>query len=150
MPMQVILKEDVPNLGQMGELVSVRPGYGRNYLIPKGMAVEATPRNIRRLEHERRNIERQRDKLLAEARSIADRLKDLSLTIAKNTTDEDRLYGSVTNREIADALASEGIVVDRRKIEIDEPIRHLGVFTVRIKLGPELTGEVKVWVVKAE
>ncbi len=150
MAMQVILKEEIPNLGQMGELVAVKPGYGRNYLIPKGLAVEATPRNIKRLEHERRNIERRKEKLLAEARSIADRLRDMSITIAKKTTDEDRLYGSVTNREIADVLSSEGINIDRRKIVIDEPIRSLGVFKVKVKLNAELDGEVKVWVVKAE
>jgi large subunit ribosomal protein L9 len=150
MAMQVILKEEIPNLGQMGELVTVKPGYGRNYLIPKGLAVEATPRNIKRLEHERRNIERRKEKLLAEARSIADRLRDMSITIAKKTTDEDRLYGSVTNREIADVLSSEGINIDRRKIIIDEPIRSLGVFKVKVKLNAELDGEVKVWVVKAE
>jgi large subunit ribosomal protein L9 len=150
MSMQVILKEEVPNLGQMGELVTVKPGYGRNYLIPKGLAVEATPRNIKRLEHERRNIERRKEKLMAEARSVADRLRDMSITIAKKTTDEDRLYGSVTNREIADALSEEGINVDRRKIIIEEPIRSLGVFKVKVKLNTDLYGEVKVWVVKSE
>ncbi len=150
MPMQVILKEDINHLGQMGELVQVKRGYGRNYLIPKGLAVEATPRNIKRLEHEKRIIDQRKEKLLAEARSIAERLRDISITISKNTTDEDRLYGSVTNREIADALSAEGITLDRRKIIIDEPIRSLGVFRVKVKLGAELDGEVKVWVVKAE
>ena len=150
MPMQVILKEDVANLGTMGELVQVKRGYGRNYLIPKGLAVEATPRNIKRLEHERRVIEQRREKLLAHARSLAEKLAGISITVAKNTTDEDRLYGSVTSREIADALSVEGITVDRRKIVIEEPIRSLGVFNVKVKLGHELSGEVKVWVVKAE
>jgi large subunit ribosomal protein L9 len=150
MPMQVILKEDVASLGQMGDLVVVKPGYGRNYLIPRGMAVEATPRNIKRLEHERRNIDQRREKLLATARTLAEKLAGISVTIAKNTTEEDRLYGSVTNREVADALSVEGVTIDRRKIEIAEPIRSLGVFTVKVKLGPEMTAEVKVWVVKAE
>ncbi len=150
MPIQIILKEDVPNLGQMGELIAVKRGYGRNYLIPRGLAVEATPRNIKRLEHERRNIERAKEKMIAHARSLAEKLAGVSVTISKNTTDEDRLYGSVTNREIADALSEEGITIDRRKIEISEPIRSLGVFTVKVKLGQEMTGEVKVWVVKAE
>lgn len=150
MPMQIILKEDVPNLGRMGQLLSVKRGFGRNYLIPRGLAVEATARNVKHLEHARRVIEGRREKLLAEARSIAERLRDMSVTIAKNTSDEDRLYGSVTNREIADALAAEGLKVDRRKIEIDEPIRSLGVFTVKIRLNAELIGALKVWVVKAE
>ncbi|MDY0003280.1 MAG: 50S ribosomal protein L9 [Polyangia bacterium] len=150
MPIQVILKEDVPNLGTMGQLVSVKPGYGRNYLIPRGLAVEATSRNIKNLEHQRQIIERQREKMLAEARNLGERLKETSVTISKNTSDEDRLYGSVTNREIADALAAEGLKVDRRKIEMQEPIRSLGVFTVKVRLSSELTGELKVWVVKAE
>ncbi len=150
MPMQVILKADVTNLGQMGDLVAVKRGYGRNYLIPRGLAVEATPRNIKRLEHEKRNIDQKREKMLEHARTLAEKLAGISVTISKNTTDEDRLYGSVTNREIADALSEEGITIDRRKIEISEPIRSLGVFTVKVKLGPEMTGEVKVWVVKAE
>lgn len=150
MPMQVILREDVQNLGQMGELVPVKRGYGRNYLIPKGLAVEATPRNVRRLEHERRLIEQRREKLLAEARTLAEKLRDISITISKNTTDEDRLYGSVTNREIADALSAEGVNIDRRKILIDDPIRSLGVFRVKVKLNSEIDGEVKVWVIKAE
>ncbi|MFH2010844.1 MAG: 50S ribosomal protein L9 [bacterium] len=150
MPMQVILKEDVSNLGQMGDLVSVKRGYGRNYLIPKGLAVEATSRNVKHLEHERRVIDQRREKMREHARSLAQKLAGISVTISKNTTDEDRLYGSVTNREIADALSEEGITIDRRKIEIGEPIRSLGVFTVKVKLSPELTGEVKVWVIKAE
>lgn len=150
MPMQVILREDVQQLGKMGELVAVKRGYGRNYLIPKGLAVEATPRNVRRLEHERRLIEQRREKLLAEARTLAEKLRDISITISKNTTDEDRLYGSVTNREIADALSAEGVNIDRRKILIDEPIRSLGVFRVKVKLNAEIDGEVKVWVIKAE
>lgn len=150
MPIQVILKEDVVNLGQMGELVAVKRGYGRNYLIPRGMAVEATPRNIKRLDHEKRNIDQKREKMLAHARTLAEKLAGISVTISKSTSDEDRLYGSVTNREVADALSEEGITIDRRKIEIAEPIRSLGVFTVKVKLGPEMTGEVKVWVVKAE
>ena len=150
MPMQVILNEDVTNLGQMGDLVSVKRGYGRNFLIPKGLAVEATPRNIKRMDHERRNIEHRKEKLELEARTLAQKLAGISITIAKNTSDEDRLYGSVTNREVADALSEEGITIDRRRIEIAEPIRSLGVFTVRVKLSADLTGEVKVWVVKAE
>lgn len=150
MPMQLILKEDVPNLGTMGQLVMVKPGYGRNYLIPRGLAVEATSRNIKNLEHQRRVIDKRRATLLAEARDLEAKLKETSVTIAKNTSDEDRLYGSVTNREIADALAAEGINLDRRKIEIAEPIRSLGVFTVKVRLSSELTGELKVWVVKAE
>lgn len=150
MPMQVILKEDIAHLGQMGELVSVKRGFGRNYLLPKGLAVEATQRNVKKLDHERRLIDGRKEKLLAEARTIAERLRDISITISKNTTEEDRLYGSVTNREIADALSAEGITLDRRKIIIDDPIRSLGVFKVRVKLNAELDGEIKVWVVKAE
>ena len=88
--------------------------------------------------------------MLLHARSLAEKLAGISVTISKSTSDEDRLYGSVTNREIADALSEEGINIDRRKIEIAEPIRSLGVFTVKVKLGPEVTGEVKVWVGKAE
>ena len=150
MNMQLILKEDVPTLGKMGDLVSVKRGYGRNYLVPKGLASEATPRNVRRLDHEKRVIEARRVKLLAEAKTIADKLAAVSVIIQKSTTEEDKLYGSVTNREIAEALVKEGIEIDRRKIDVVEPIRSLGVFTVKVKLATELTCDLKVWVVKAE
>lgn len=150
MNMQLILKEDVPNLGKMGDLVSVKRGYGRNYLIPKGLASEATPRNVRRLDHEKRVIDARRQKLLAEAKTVAEKLATISVIIQKSTTEEDKLYGSVTNREIAEALVKEGLEIDRRKIDVTEPIRSLGVFTVKVKLAPEFTQDLKVWVVKAE
>jgi large subunit ribosomal protein L9 len=150
MNMQLILREDVPNLGKMGDLVHVKRGYGRNFLIPKGLATEATPRNVRRLDHEKRVIESRKQKLLSEAKTIAQKLAAVSVIIQKTTTEEDKLYGSVTNREIAEALEKEGLTIDRRKIEVPEPIRSLGVFTVKVKLAAEVTCDLKVWVVKAE
>lgn len=145
--MQVILREDVPNLGQTGELVNVKDGYGRNYLIPRGLAVLATPRNMRRLEHEKRVISQRDLKRRKDAQSVKKKIESLSLTIAKHTGEEDKLFGSVTTREIADALQEEGFNIDRRTIQLDQPIKTLGVYTVTVKLAREITANLKLWVV---
>jgi large subunit ribosomal protein L9 len=145
--MQVILREDVPNLGQTGELVNVKNGYGRNYLIPRGLAVLATPRNRRRLEHEKRVIAQRDIKRRKDAQTIKEKIESLSLTIAKHTGEEDKLFGSVTTREIADALQEEGFDIDRRTIQLEQPIKTLGVYTVTVKLAREITANLKIWVV---
>jgi len=145
--MQIILREDVDNLGEAGELVTVRDGYGRNYLIPKGFAVLATPRNMRRMEHERRVIDQHRARVAKDAATIKGQIESLSLTVAKQTGEEGKLFGSVTTREVAAALKEEGIEVDRKKIRVEEPIKSLGVFTIAIKLTADVVANLKLWVV---
>src|SRR5437762_4469318 len=112
MPLQVILREDVPNLGKSGELVSVRPGYGRNYLIPQGKAVLATTKNVAHLEHEKRLIAARNAKLLKDAKSIADRLGAIEITVERQVGAEDKLFGSVSTRDIEEALADKGVKID--------------------------------------
>lgn len=144
--MQVILTEDVPNLGNMGDLVTVKPGYGRNYLIPRGLAVQATAGNKAQLDHTLRRIEERRAKLRVAAEAQGQQLAGLSITIARQAGDDDRLFGSVTNRDIEAALAALGHVIDRRRIILKDAIRALGIYKVPVKLHADVTSEVNVWV----
>ncbi len=148
--MQVILREDVANLGRSGEVVNVKPGYGRNYLIPRGLAVLATPKNVSRIEHEQRVIEVRTQKMLKDAEAVKDRIEQLSVNIARPVGAGDKLYGSVGSRDIADALKEAGVAVDHRKVHLDEPIKSLGMFTVDIKLARDVVAKLKVWVVAKE
>jgi len=148
--MQVILKEDVPNLGQSGDLVEVKSGYCRNYLIPRGLAAMASARNVKQLEHEKRAIAQREAKLLRTAQALKDKVEGTAVNIAKQVGEDEKLYGSVTSKEIADVLAAKGVMVDRKKIQIREPIRSLGVHTVVVSLGREMNAELKVWVVAQE
>lgn len=148
--MEVILKQDVENLGAAGELVSVKPGYARNYLIPQGLALRATEGNRRRLEEERRHTQRAEERERERAEALAEKLDGRSLTFTVMAGEEGRLYGSVTNVDIADALEREGLPVDRRTVLLDEPIKELGVYRVPIRLHPEVRPEVKIWVVAEE
>jgi large subunit ribosomal protein L9 len=145
--MQVILSEEIPSLGRTGEVVTVKNGYGRNYLIPRGMAVLATPRNVKRLDHEKRVIEKRDEKRQLDAQATKSKLEAVSLTIAKHTGEEDKLFGSVTTRDIADALKEEGFEIDKRVIQLEQPIKALGVYTVPLRLGHEITAALKLWVV---
>jgi large subunit ribosomal protein L9 len=146
--MKVILREDVKNLGLMGEVVNVSDGYARNFLFPKKFAVEANTNNIKEFEHNKKVITERAAKLKESVKSIADKLSSLSLTIKAKTGEDDRLFGSVTNMNIAEALASEGYEIDKKKIIMDEPIKRTGEYSVTIKLHPELSAEVKVHVVQ--
>jgi len=145
--MQVILREDIANLGRIGQLVEVKDGYGRNFLIPKGLAVLASPRNKKRLEHELRVVEQRDAKLRKDAQSVKKTLEELSLTIAKQTGEEGKLFGSVTNRDIALALEEEGLEIHRKMIRLEQPIKSLGVYTVEIRLAREVIASLKLWVV---
>ncbi len=147
---QLVLSEDVANLGRMGDVVTVRAGYARNFLIPRKLAVAATPRNVKRLEHEQRVIQKRVDKRLAEAKSVAERLEGVSLTITRKVTHDEKLYGSVTVRDIAEALKVEGFEIEVSKIILAAPIKNLGVFNVTLKLAAEISAEIKVWVVAEE
>jgi large subunit ribosomal protein L9 len=150
MAMQIILTQDVANLGKAGELVAVKPGYGRNYLIPRGYAVSATANNVNRLEHERKVIERRVAKEKATAQSIADRLNGMTLQFERQVGEEDKLFGSVSNRDIAEQLKKAGIDLDHRKIELEHPVKALGKYEVIVRLGAGVIANLKYWVVGKE
>jgi large subunit ribosomal protein L9 len=145
--MQVILREDVEHLGRTGEIVNVKNGYGRNYLIPRGLAVAANPKNVARLEHDKRVISAREIKLAKNAEALKAKIEGIEITIAKPVGDEDKLFGSVTTRDIAEAAAEKGVALDRKKLEIAEPIRTVGEHSVQVNLGREHSASIKVWVV---
>ena len=147
MPMQIILTQDVPNLGKAGELVSVRPGYGRNYLIPRGMAVSASVANQKKLEHDRKLIEGRVAKERASAGAIAERLNGMTLQFERNVGEDEKLFGSVTNRDIAEQLKRAGLDVDHRWIQLDQPIKALGKYEVPVRLHAGVIAILKFWVV---
>lgn len=148
--MKVILREDVDHVGKMGDLVTVKDGYARNYLLPRDMVAPATERNVRALEHQKRLIEAKRKKERVAAEELVKRLTSIPLTFPMQAGEDDKLFGSVTSKDIAEALAAKDFVVDKRKIVLDKPIKALGTFTVPIKLSSEISGEVTVSVVKQE
>ena len=148
--MQVILRDDMDNLGKSGEVVNVKPGYARNYLLPRGLAIKATASDVKRVEHEKRVIAARTAKLAKEAQAEADGLSKVSVSIARAVGEEEKLYGSVTSRDIADALAEKNVKIDSKKIHLEEPIKTLGMTEVQIKLGRGVNATVKVWVVKKE
>lgn len=146
--MQVILLEDVPSLGKAGEQVKVSDGYGRNYLIPKKKAILATEKSLKALEHQKRQVQQRMGKAKKDAEKIAQQIETLSCTFAKTVGESGKLFGSVTSMEVESYLKENGIDVDRKKILLEEPIKNLGMFTVPIKLHPEVTAQLKVWVVQ--
>lgn len=148
--MKVILKEDIPKLGKMGETVQVAPGYGRNYLIPQGKAVLASTRNLKALEHERRLIQRKAELVRKDAEGLAEKISGLTLTLTRKVVDEDKLYGSVSVSDISQALEEAGMEIERKLIKLDEPIKRLGEFQVPVKVHADVIIELTVQVVKEE
>lgn len=146
--MRLILRTDIEQLGKRGEVVRVAPGYGRNYLLPKGLAYEYSDANMKRVEKERKVLQIKQLKEKQEAEELGGRIAAVSCTIVKKVGESDTLYGSVTNADIAEALHREGFSIDKRRILLDEPIKALGIYTIPIRLHPEVTCELKVWVVK--
>jgi large subunit ribosomal protein L9 len=146
--MKVILRSDVERLGQTGEVVSVAAGYARNYLLPRGLALEASPKNMERIELDKKREVKAQQQRKEEAQALASRLEQISLTISKQAGESDKLFGTVTAMEIAQALEKEGQEIDKRKIELEEPIKTLGIYTVPVKLHADVTAKVKLWVVK--
>lgn len=146
--MKIIMLKDVEGVGQAGDIVQVADGYARNLLIPKGQALLATDANMARFESQRRQLEATADRERKAATALAEELGKASLTAQVRVGEEDRLFGSVTAQNIADLLKEQGHEIDRRTIELEEPIRALGVYTVPVKLHASVTAEVKVWVVK--
>ena len=149
--MQVILREDMDNLGKSGEVVNVKPGYGRNYLLPRGQPSWRPRRDVARVEHEKRVIAARTAKLAKEAQAEADKLSQVSVSIARAVGEEDKLYGSVTTRDIAEALQAQGVTIDPKKIELDEPIKALGHDRGGGEARPgRARAKIKVWVVKKD
>jgi large subunit ribosomal protein L9 len=146
--MQVILTADVVHLGDMGDVVDVADGYGRNYLIPQQLAVQASKGNRRRFEHLKKQIVLKSRQLKEQALRDQGSFSDVSITLSMQTATEDKLFGSVTNRDIARALEGLGIEVDKRQIVLGHPIKELGIYKVPIKLHADVVPEVRVWVVK--
>lgn len=148
----VILRQDLDKLGDSGSVVAVRPGYARNYLLPRGLAYEATPANVRQLEEERKRAEQSARREYLEAGRRASQLEGTSLTFQAKAGEESKLFGSITSADIADRLAEQGLdfQVDRRQIELDDPIKALGVYTVTVKLHTDVRPQIKVWVIKEE
>jgi large subunit ribosomal protein L9 len=147
MPMQVILTQDVTNLGKAGELVSVRPGYGRNYLVPRGMAVSATAANVHRLEHDKRVIAKKVAKERAGAESQAERINVVTLQFDRQVGEDDKMFGSVTSRDLVEQLKKAGVDIDHRQIALEQPIKALGKYEVPVKLSAGVTAQLKFFVV---
>jgi large subunit ribosomal protein L9 len=146
--MKVILRESVPTLGKPGAVVNVKPGFARNFLIPQGLASLATSRNIKMMEHQIKLIQREIDLAKAEADQIKARLSETTISVAKPAGDNDKLFGSVTTRDIEAALVSQGITVERKRIVISEPIKSLGEHTVHVKLHGGDQADIKLSVLK--
>jgi large subunit ribosomal protein L9 len=145
--MQVILTQDVTNLGKAGELVSVRPGYGRNYLVPRGMAVSATAANVHRLEHDKRVIARKVAKERGVAEAQAERINVVTLQFDRQVGDEEKMFGSVTSRDLVEQLKKAGVDIDHRQIVLEQPIKALGKYEVPVKLAAGVTANLKFFVV---
>jgi large subunit ribosomal protein L9 len=146
--MKVILKNDLETLGKTGDVVDVKRGYARNFLIPKGKAIEATNSNLKifKEENKRNEVKSYRDK--KDAVELADRLSKISVTAAVQVGEEDKVFGSVTSQNIADLLKENGFEIDRRKIVLDEPLKALGVYDIPIKLHTEVEAKIKLWIVR--
>lgn len=146
--MQVILRQRVENLGDAGEIVDVKPGYGRNYLIPQGLAYEASEANKRRLDAEHARAAAAEAATMSEAQQRARQIEGISLTFHARAGQEGKLFGSITSGDIAEKLAEQGVQIDRRQIELEEPIKALGVTSVPVRLHPQVRPEIKVWVIQ--
>jgi large subunit ribosomal protein L9 len=142
--MKVILADDVRGLGHRGDTVSVKPGYARNFLFPQGVAYEASDANLRRLSEERKKYDQKMLSEKAVAEEVAQKVEGLTIVVAKKAGEEDQLYGSVTSSDIADALSGKGIEVDRRRVELAEPIRRLGSHTVHVRLHRDVVATLTV------
>ncbi len=148
--MKVILQENLENLGNIGDIVKVAPGYARNYLIPKGYALLANEKNTKAMEHAKRQLEYKKNKVLEQARAIAAKIDAITLNLVHQAGEEGKLFGSVTNMELAEKLIAQGIEIDRKKIALAEPIKQLGEYSVTVKVHPEVAAAFKVVVSKPE
>jgi large subunit ribosomal protein L9 len=148
--MEVILKEDVPKLGSIGDVVKVKPGYARNYLLPRGLAIEADRRNLKALEHVKRVTAEKREREQRKSDQIAKQLSAVRLTMIAKAGEEGKLFGSVTNLDVEKALEEKGFTIDRRRIRLDEPLKQLGDYTVEVQLPLGVVASIAVTVVAEE
>jgi large subunit ribosomal protein L9 len=146
--MEIILRQAVENLGKTGDVVNVKPGYARNYLLPHGLAYEATPGNLKRIQQERDRLEAAENDRRSTAQGVAEKLEQVSLTFSARVGEEGKLFGSVTATDIAAQLEAQGYHVEKRQIDLHEPIKALGVYRVPIRLHADVKPEVRVWVIK--
>jgi large subunit ribosomal protein L9 len=146
--MKVILQQDFDGLGRIGDIVKVSDGYAFNFLIPRGIAIQAAESNVRQMEHLRRLTETRRKAMLEEARVEADRINGTAISLKRLAGEEDKLFGSVTNRDIAEALEAEGIQIDKRAIVLEEPIRTIGVYNVPVRIHRDVEAKLKVYVIR--
>ena len=146
--MEIILRQAIENLGHPGDVVTVKNGYARNFLLPRGIAFEATPGNLKRIVAEKSRLESAENERRGSASEFAKRLEEVQLTFSARVGEEGKLFGSVTAADIAEQLAAQGLQVDRRLIDLHEPIKALGVYRVPIKLHADVKPEIRVWVIK--
>jgi large subunit ribosomal protein L9 len=146
--MEIILRQAIENLGHPGDIVKVSPGYARNYLLPHGLAYEATPGNRKRIAQERQRLEAAESDRRSAAQELATRLEQVSLSFSARVGEENKLFGSVTAGDIAQQLEAQGFPIEKRQIDLHEPIRTLGVYRVPVKLHADVKPEIKVWVIK--
>lgn len=145
--MKIILQEDIPNLGKAGEIKDVTDGYARNYLFPRNLALLANKKNLRLWEGKKKNQEKEELRKLKQAEGMAQTLEKMSCTISVKSGKEEKIFGAVTNADIAEALGKEGINIDKKDILLAEPIRHIGAYIVEVNLHPQVKAKLKVWVV---
>ena len=145
--MEVILTQNIKNLGEFGKVVKVKNGYARNYLVPQGLAVFANKSNKSALDHQLKVINAQKEKQVAAAKEQAVKIEKISVTVAKQVGEDEKIFGSVTTAELAQLVASEGVEIDKKNIEILEEIKKVGVYNAEVKLHPEVRAKFKVWVV---
>jgi large subunit ribosomal protein L9 len=146
--MEVILRQSIENLGNPGDVVNVKPGYARNYLLPRGLAYEATPGNLKRIASERQRLEAAESTRRDAAKDLAKRIEEVSLTFSARVGEEGKLFGSITATDIAHQLEAQGVQIEKRQIDLHEPIKTLGVFQVPIRLHADVRPEIRVWVIK--
>ena len=146
--MKVVLKKRVDRLGNVGDIVTVADGYARNYLIPRDLATRADEGKIKLIEHERRVIKAREEKAIKETQELARRIEEVSCTISAKAGEEDRLFGSISGSDIALALDEAGVEIDKKNVQLEEPIKELGVYSVPIDLGRGITARLKLWVVR--
>jgi large subunit ribosomal protein L9 len=146
--MRIILKKEVHNLGDAGDIVKVAAGYGRNFLIPNGFAVPATDGSVAQNEHQKKVADAIRRKELVTAKELATKLEQTAVTIRREAGEDEKLFGAVTNRDVAEALGAEGVKVDRKAIALADPIRAIGLFTVPVRLHREVSANVRVYVIR--
>jgi large subunit ribosomal protein L9 len=145
--MEVILKEDIVNVGKIGDAVRVRDGYARNYLLPRGLVLVANKKNLKTFEHQKKVVADQKQKIIRQAQTVGDQLAGTALVIPMKAGEEGRLFGSVTNMQIEKALKAKGLNVDRRKIHLEEPIKSVGEYEIPIRLAADLTVSLKLSVI---